>query len=1651
MPLYEYQDQQYDIETDDPVAAKAKILAHLGTPMSETTSPYSAAAKSAVSGSLPALGGMLGAGAAVAGATLLTGGVGTLPALGLMLAGGYGGGTAANALQEKFIEPQIPEQVKKDLGFDPELRARETKEHPYASFAGQLAPNLAFFRPGALEPIVTKTGQVIGTGTQRAMGAAFGGGLDAANQLWDKGTIDPTQLAMATAFQAVAAKPTALGKMLTPGHENLIQKQKEDPSFIPDEPTAIAHATDSKMYAISQIEKTKGQISQMQDILSNTQEGDAANKSIRERILVANDYMKEQTNTRDLMDEFLQSKLPEDQRRAAAPIDKDALVKEYIELGEKRHNPRDIESMKASLDRQAEIASILKEHDGGQSKQEILTTLMQDPEYVALPLEQQQKLLDEQHGTVAPKPNQMGLFTDLPNRQDISSEFFASLADKTDNQIRKDIWNREQRLNGMDENLAKHVQGEIEQAKQVLEARKAIDPMYSVNPQGEVITAPPLSRQLRVDIAHNNLRGALDSVANHPSTPRPLKAIAKFLLTNESIGKYSRLHFDDKLSITDRYGNVKPIDMGVAHGGVDVAVRNPDTISAVGMIHEAIHVATSGMMQAYGKDIHMPYHIKKAIENTLTLRDDLKGKYYNNVVKLLMEKMTLSEEQQAEMLRNPEKDLMYYAQERADIYLDNNRELLSYGLTDDIFRNVLNQIEVNGKSVYSRFKESVGDMFGWKSSNKRTALEVLYEAGDTLITGSTGQATSTPAHGVDPIYGFRDNKGDIGYTATDRFVNAIVNGGNTFASRMLSPAAMKKFWHGQKLIGAVADIAMQADRSKEFRQSRLLGGTNVTAVLEKASLFIKMSKQTNSDGLLGAMAGVTDKQMGEMMPEIIKAFRDGVNMTPDTHPTWSVGQKNLAHVIISTVDQMHTMTNESLGMRGLKPITKRAGYFPNVHIGEHYVDFHLNGVPVRREWFISEREATNMVDKITAYGGDFKALAGKKEIGADYTTIAETMQATLDKHSATGIPLAELIGAQIDTMHARADSVGSHQQHRGFQRGFLGDESAFGVEKNGTRFKKALEMWVQEYTESLRRREIATDSAKYMDSLESQQTRIDQPNAYAVARYFLNNELGILKSPYKGEISRMTNALVNNTFARIFPGVKLTDHVLSHAWNQMSRTGYNMILTSKPAIWATQALGFVQMGRGMFKEGSINPLTVASSAGKGFFRVLTGQYPPDMLEGMLHVAQNTDTFDKHMTNEVNSFMGHQDKEHISNKLRAWLSGEKFTSMADSYSRVVAWSMAYEHMIASGLKGEDAWMKAAEMTDDNLIRFGKKNLPGFYKELGAVGTMISPLKNYISGQMSNLAVDVKGVAQGVARAVEGRTLPDRRAIGDALALTTNLLGQIMMGGLISAPILADYEYCRQMLVQWGFTSYDALPDWTKFSASQGDVVHRGVIAMTGIDMGSSMRYQSMMKTGIDSVSNGIPGISMPISVTAKVIGGATTVAKNFIGGGVPDSKFDEALKGMIPAGYPAGIIDTLANSNREKETRGQRGNALTATGTPEKIARFIGSKSVEQANQTEALNVLDLKNKSLIPIKQNITDLILSSGVGDREQGLERAKQLMSKGQLTPEELKSMLLTQAQAKKKDMLLSKFTNKQGQLTSLPQARNLQEIKDMLYNKQ
>lgn len=178
-----------------------------------------AGARGAARSVLPAGAGVAGMGAAMtAGAPLIaaSGPAAPITAGGLALLGGLLGSTTGGLAQEGAIRA-LPDETETALRG---RFAKDVQEHPYASFAGELAGQLPFFKPslsniksagGAIRDMATGVPvgkQAISQLANVVGGGAISGGTEFGSQLAGGEEIDPTRIAMSAAAGSILNEPT---------------------------------------------------------------------------------------------------------------------------------------------------------------------------------------------------------------------------------------------------------------------------------------------------------------------------------------------------------------------------------------------------------------------------------------------------------------------------------------------------------------------------------------------------------------------------------------------------------------------------------------------------------------------------------------------------------------------------------------------------------------------------------------------------------------------------------------------------------------------------------------------------------------------------------------------------------------------------------------------------------------------------------------------------------------------------------------------------------------------------------------------------------------------------------------------------------------------------------------------------------------------------------------------------------------------------------------------------------------------------------------------------------------------------------------------------------------------------------------------------
>lgn len=903
---------------------------------------------------------------------------------------------------------------------------------------------------------------------------------------------------------------------------------------------------------------------------------------------------------------------------------------------------------------------------------------------------------------------------------------------------------------------------------------------------------------------------------------------------------------------------------------------------------------------------------------------------------------------------------------------------------------------------------------------------------------------------------FATDTGDIGFHSSNEFLNKVINFPLEFAKRFLNPWALKNFFPKNRLINEISDMAYRGRNESTQLKNEILYGKVSEEQFQadfgnKPFRLFKLDKIKTSDSLLQAIAQVKFKDIARMIEGFVDAYRDGVSAYQNVDkyfPNATPEQKNFVRVVELVSKKMLDAVNKDLSKRGLPPVKEVPGYFPISNVGKYYVDHVANGQLLERNFtFFSKKEAQAYADRLMQNDPRTTAHVGEREQDVDYKSIIDVLNEIID----SGKPApayAQYVKTQIET---KASAVGKHKEHRSLIRGFSGERIG-NEEERGRNFAQGLVNWVNEYANSARVRKLMYDSSEYMSRAEIAELIQKQPNAYAVVKHFLDNELNVFGTkPLTKSINDFGSVFqdVANETAHMSGGTHVPKDEIESAFNIMRRLGYNINLTSAPVTWLSQGLALLQTGRMLFKEGA-NPIEALAASYRGIAKTfIKSLHDEDSMRGFLHVSQTLDTVHK----TIHADLGGIDAASVNkSKLEKWyarLVGEKLTEGADTFSRVVSYNMAYEFLKTQGLSGKALWEEAGRVANENMIPMGRENLPTMYKELGWIGTSMSPLKGFIHGQISNLASDVKGTVQGTvdfAKNPNAQTLS--YATQESLALIANMLSMMIMGGLLGLPFLADYEYIRQLLVKSQYIGADTLPSWTKVAEQHSTLISRGLISgLTGIDMSASTRYQSIMKPfGDIAQAPSWADASLPFSATKNLIVGGMGVAKD-VYGNVHDPEAQKNWDKVLPRGIARGIKDDVYNQHGFTQF-GKRGEAMVERTPLERTAKYLGSSSVAESKARNQRNEIEATKMSTTQRKQYAINLMLSSNQSDKDAGQQMIKDLYVNGDISSDELKTMLKNEVFKQNRPIFERMITNNQGKFKTKTQARNLRELQEMGY---
>lgn len=867
------------------------------------------------------------------------------------------------------------------------------------------------------------------------------------------------------------------------------------------------------------------------------------------------------------------------------------------------------------------------------------------------------------------------------------------------------------------------------------------------------------------------------------------------------------------------------------------------------------------------------------------------------------------------------------------------------------------------------------------------------------------------------------------------------------AANVILDSLAKQTQRSMELLSGVADrLAWNATNNRLF--------TNLQRVAAGDSPTIVFNKSTDAD--FHEVHQVFEAGIGKFSYEESLA-QNGSHFTPQ--------QRQLFTTLSKMYARMYKMAEGLEGELGKKKIIPQMkGWFPSVRQGEFVVNFHRAGLEVIGEKLPGgERVMSDLVysqpfrtrEEAQAFLALFEKQSpeakgklahngveerGKSEQPNSMAEFARIVQEQIDVAGQRGIDPKEQIQRLVDQYITRGGTLGSHHKLRTNVPGAMGSEMFRTGDSAGKAFRDAQFDSVNEYTRLMMKMEIGEKLDLVLNNDDLKNTH---PNTMEVAQLMRDYALNQVESPleFKG-VKRWFDKMWSDSFrgeskvrklfgAKKYPDAPIVDVIHGKA----AHFFYLHVLLGRPAFWGAQATQFLWAGRSLVKDG-MGPIDAMAAGSKGLMKLMSPD--KDFMDAVFWTSQNTHTFSPQFINDLNKF-------HVldfigEGKLRTVidiLTGEKPATMADTFSRMAAFSMMHEHYKAQGLTGQVLWQKAAEKTDENMVQYGRQYKAPIFQKLGVVGDMISPLMTFPQAALGNLLADAKQILD---------TPLGKGKLKAALPLMMTTVITTLIAGAIGAPAVAEYELMRLILNKIAKKlGMDAeLPSIIDM-VLQGDndfsnrVLSHGLVSAStmevspeGYDLGSANRWQPILNGVMDGQKSALEWL--PVVNFMFQQGGHYGTIWSSATGLTPASEAElRVAKLGIAPGWTKGLVEESLGTPDREMVPDNKGHALLPNSNAERASKFMGTSTIDA--QTERLrNRRFVEEKLRKQEKQTHVKALLADAViaGDSAKIKDYVLKLATDHGMDNQSINNFLETEFYKRKVPQGMRRFIGKNGTST-------------------
>lgn len=667
-----------------------------------------------------------------------------------------------------------------------------------------------------------------------------------------------------------------------------------------------------------------------------------------------------------------------------------------------------------------------------------------------------------------------------------------------------------------------------------------------------------------------------------------------------------------------------------------------------------------------------------------------------------------------------------------------------------------------------------------------------------------------------------------------------------------------------------------------------------TKVKNAASPYIAVLKTSHLDK--HAILEVFQKGFDEKLPYAENLTKNGQHLTEVQRNAYNT----FAKMFKDKYDQSVKL-QAKLGKSNELPF--REGWFPSVRQGKYQVMVTYGDLVARMQSFDTKLQAEKHRASLLKSGlknfdisdvidrGDVQPAIGNMEIAENVVKVFSQMYPTAAKQ------LNERGQKLLESYALKGGKLGKHHEYRADIVGYKGSELGLTPEERGRSFGEAIEQFAAEagmqYKTMLYR-------SSFDAVLENPSFQKSNPNAHAAIQTMYDSGLGRhtdYLQKFGGQASYQMDRVANSIMETWGTGKK-TDKSIANITMDTIRNGFHLMFLMPKVTFAI-------VGQIL----SVPPMTIAKmsydghgikayqSFATGTLKLLSGN--SDLWDTLKTVAKHTNTFEPQF---MEALTLHKSNHAIVEFIKDYVLLAKPGKYSESASRVLSFSVFYEHYTSLGMSKKEAMQQAIIKTGDSLNLYDKANSAPIFSHLGFLGDAIKPLQGFGQNQLGNIIGMYKYGKLGH---------PDTW-----MPLVNFTLMSIAMGGVLGMPFIQEYEKFRR----WCNTTFGKsdLPSILDLVASNEGMMNRilpmsqeannalmlGLPSLTGFDLSSSIRSNQSFPTLLLGVMSGndAPMDAMPLlQWAAKVPGAAINMGKGLMED-AKSSDIKDALNVIAPAGH-----------------------------------------------------------------------------------------------------------------------------------------------------